>query len=69
MEVHSEDYCRERWGSWWNSTKEICAGVGGEKDACGGDSGGPLYLKENGKFTQIGIVSRSQDCATKDEDF
>jgi hypothetical protein len=45
----------------------ICAGEGG-KDACFGDSGGPLYLQsspEEGQpiTTQVGIVSWGEGCA------
>ena len=61
VEVHPEDFCKQNWWQW-NSDVEICAGQGGKKDACRGDSGGPLYLKENGKFTQIGVVSGGDLC-------
>lgn len=36
----------------------ICAGTtSGERDACNGDSGGPLFLTGDGGPTQVGIVS------------
>ena len=36
----------------------ICAGTTtGERDACNGDSGGPLFLTGDGGPTQVGIVS------------
>ncbi|MDM8568300.1 serine protease [Thiotrichales bacterium HSG1] len=42
----------------------LCAGFkDGRTDACGGDSGGPLLIKHNGKLQQIGIVRWGEDCA------
>ena len=36
----------------------VCAGeTSGERDACNGDSGGPLFAKNGDAITQIGIVS------------
>ncbi|XP_063607906.1 venom protease-like [Penaeus indicus] len=32
------------------------------KGACFGDSGGPLFVNEDGKYTQVGIVSFGQSC-------
>lgn len=39
----------------------ICAGGGG-KDSCKGDSGGPLYVRERTKVTQLGVVSFGRGC-------
>ncbi|XP_060869915.1 venom protease-like [Metopolophium dirhodum] len=48
----------------------ICAGyAGGEKDTCGGDSGGPLQLAHSTyscMYTQIGVTSAGKECATND---
>ncbi|WMP17466.1 serine protease [Thiothrix lacustris] len=42
----------------------LCAGYPqGERDACVGDSGGPLMIKQNGVYRQIGIVSQGEGCA------
>jgi secreted trypsin-like serine protease len=36
----------------------ICAGTtDGARDACNGDSGGPLFATANGELTQVGVVS------------
>ncbi|XP_075222262.1 venom protease-like isoform X2 [Lycorma delicatula] len=40
----------------------ICAG-GGKKDACAGDSGGPLMLPQQGLFYLYGVVSYGHKCA------
>ena len=36
----------------------ICAGTeSGARDACNGDSGGPLFVQQDDGLTQVGIVS------------
>ena len=48
---------------------EICAGAPPKKDVCQGDSGGPLLIKDvrpSGGYTQAGLVSRGDGCATYD---
>ena len=35
----------------------MCAYANETDDSCFGDSGGPLFLKENNRFTQVGIVA------------
>lgn len=43
---------------------QMCAGFSsGEVDTCAGDSGGPLYILENGQPVQIGITSFGNGCA------
>jgi len=51
-----------------NTDEMLCAGdlIGG-KDACRGDSGGPLFCKfESGVYSQVGVVSWGHDCAKPD---
>ncbi|XP_064097052.1 venom protease-like isoform X2 [Macrobrachium nipponense] len=44
--------------------KMMCAGYKkGGKDACSGDSGGPMVVNENGIYTLVGIVSLGEGCA------
>lgn len=48
-----------------NKKMVLCAGYNDRKnhpDACFGDSGGPLFLNQSGKKTQIGIVSYGRGC-------
>lgn len=42
---------------------QLCAGYAqGGVDACAGDSGGPLYIIENGQILQVGITSFGSGC-------
>lgn len=44
--------------------RQVCAGfIEGGTDSCAGDSGGPLFIIENGQIIQMGITSFGNDCA------
>lgn len=49
MNIHSEMLC----AGWRN----------GERDACHGDSGGPLLAKIKGRWYVLGVVSTGIGCA------
>lgn len=61
--VISNQQCQNAMGA---SIREsmICAGYPqGGKDSCSGDSGSPMMVLRNGKYTQTGIVSFGIGCA------
>lgn len=58
--VHS-DQCEVAYGKTWPKG-DICAGEVG-KDACTGDSGGPLYRRQGkDQAIQVGVVSFGDSC-------
>lgn len=45
----------------------MCAGTpGGTKDACNGDSGGPLAADVGGRLVQVGVVSWGRGCGKRE---
>merc|ERR1719228_259670 len=59
--VTTNDFCNGVYDGDINSL-HICAMDAG-KDSCQGDSGGPLIVKENGRWTLVGVVSFGNGCA------
>jgi secreted trypsin-like serine protease len=60
--VVSDAEAREAYGRVYNPRTMVAAGKKG-KDACFGDSGGPLFDTVAGKRYQVGIVSFGYGCA------
>lgn len=65
LSIVSNAKCSARYGGIVLDTN-ICAGGEEKKDACGGDSGGPLFSKFNNKWYVVGIVSWGVSCGRKD---
>jgi len=67
VSYQTDTTCRNIYGNsqtYWDSF--ICAGESqGGKDACSGDSGGPLLANVDGEPAQVGIVSWGNGCARR----
>merc|ERR1712002_893069 len=61
--VTTNEVCNNVYGGI--NDLHICAMDSG-KDSCQGDSGGPLVVKENDRWTLIGVVSFGYGCAQPD---
>ena len=54
----SFDYCQEVFAPFTQLTRaQVCAGGDGIRDACDGDSGGPLMVRMQGEWYLLGLVS------------
>jgi hypothetical protein len=66
VEVIPQDTCNSEkmYDGIINQESMLCAGIDeGGKDACYGDSGGPLLMIQNGHYVQVGVVSFGAGCA------
>jgi len=66
VNVWTNQQCRTSYGHHapGGITEHMLCAASKDKDSCSGDSGGPLFLKDNNnKFMQVGIVSWGIGCA------
>lgn len=62
--MQSDANCAGAFGPEFRGSTMVCAG-GGETDTCGGDSGGPLMVRDGAFFVLAGLTSwGSQRCGT-----
>jgi secreted trypsin-like serine protease len=60
INVVAQTTCTATYGAQL-PVRSVCAGDG-VHDACTGDSGGPLFVRDGGKALQLGIVSFGKGC-------
>jgi secreted trypsin-like serine protease len=65
VQIVSDDACAAAYGGGFNRSTMVCAaGTNPSRDACTGDSGGPLFANgDSSRPVQIGIVSFGGGCA------
>ncbi len=61
LPVVADWYCNNGYGVTL-STSQLCSGYPVAKDACTGDSGGPMMLKIDGQWVHVGHVSYGAGC-------
>ncbi len=62
LTVDDRSSCDTAYGTGVVSQNMICASET-DQDSCQGDSGGPLVHKDDGGYTQVGVVSFGRGCA------
>ncbi|MFH2124553.1 MAG: serine protease [Pseudomonadota bacterium] len=61
LPVIADWYCNSGYGVTLSGS-QLCAGYPVAKDACSGDSGGPMMLYVDGQWAHVGLVSYGADC-------
>lgn len=61
LPVVDDSYCNNGYGVTLAGS-QLCAGYPIAKDACTGDSGGPMMLMVDGQWVHVGLVSYGAEC-------
>jgi trypsin len=62
--IVSDESCRDSYGRQVVESVMVCAGNDhGGRDSCSGDSGGPLMVRPDDTWLQVGVVSWGYGCA------
>ena len=61
LPVIADSYCNSAYGTTLLSS-QLCAGYIVAKDACVGDSGGPMVLEVDGQWVHVGLISYGAGC-------
>ena len=61
LPVVADSYCNNAFAVTLQSS-QFCAGYAAAKDACSGDSGGPMMLMVDGRWVHVGLVSYGAGC-------
>lgn len=65
LPVVADSYCNNVYDGVTLSSSQLCGGYADAKDACTGDSGGPMMLVVDGQWVHVGLVSFGADCQTE----
>jgi secreted trypsin-like serine protease len=69
LPVVADFYCNSVYVGVTLSGAQLCAGYPVAKDACTGDSGGPMMLVVDGQWVHVGLVSYGSDCEVKNGNY
>lgn len=61
LPVVVDSYCNSAYGVTLTGS-QLCAGYPVAKDACSGDSGGPMMFEVDGQWAHVGLVSYGAGC-------
>uniref|UniRef100_A0A5S6QI46 Peptidase S1 domain-containing protein n=1 Tax=Trichuris muris TaxID=70415 RepID=A0A5S6QI46_TRIMR len=67
VKISNPNKCKKDYGDNFNHHQQICVNIPRSKrNVCRGDSGGPLFCKENAVYVLYGLVSYGSSCDEMD---